>query len=61
MTNDYAHAASLPAEPADTSAPLNFEDPRTVSAGRPALHARYRLEWRYRGRPEQDMKQGEFK
>ncbi|MFC7811404.1 helix-turn-helix domain-containing protein [Streptomyces olivaceus] len=27
----------------------------------PALHARYRLEWRFRARPEQDMIQGEFR
>ncbi|MEV5600230.1 helix-turn-helix transcriptional regulator [Streptomyces sp. NPDC052299] len=27
----------------------------------PALHARYRLEWRFRARPEQDMNQGEFR
>ncbi|CAI7975086.1 hypothetical protein FRAHR75_160009 [Frankia sp. Hr75.2] len=26
-TSAYAHAASPPAEPADTSAPHNFEDP----------------------------------
>ncbi|MFK0296317.1 multiprotein-bridging factor 1 family protein [Streptomyces sp. NPDC090442] len=27
----------------------------------PALHARYRLEWRFRARPEHDMNQGEFR
>ncbi|MFB7601167.1 hypothetical protein, partial [Streptomyces sp. NPDC056160] len=30
QTSAYAHAASPPAEPADTSAPLNFEDPPTL-------------------------------
>lgn len=29
-TNAYTHAASPPAEPADTSAPLDFEDPARV-------------------------------
>jgi len=33
-TSAYAHAASPPAEPADTSAPLNFEDP--TKSGPPA-------------------------
>lgn len=33
----------------------------TWSTARPAQHARYRLEWRFRARPEQDVKQGEFK
>lgn len=27
----------------------------------PALHARYRLEWRFRARPERDTTQGEFR
>lgn len=27
----------------------------------PALHARYRLEWRFRARPEQDVNQGKFR
>ncbi|WP_380285948.1 multiprotein-bridging factor 1 family protein [Kitasatospora purpeofusca] len=27
----------------------------------PALHARYRLEWRFRARPERDTNQGEFR
>ncbi|MEU0840382.1 helix-turn-helix transcriptional regulator [Streptomyces sp. NPDC005962] len=27
----------------------------------PALHARYRLEWRFRARPEPDSEQGEFR
>ncbi|MFF2013719.1 multiprotein-bridging factor 1 family protein [Streptomyces sp. NPDC058195] len=27
----------------------------------PALHARYRLEWRFRAQPERDMDQGEFR
>ncbi|MET9917417.1 helix-turn-helix transcriptional regulator [Streptomyces sp. NPDC006435] len=31
------------------------------STSTPALHARYRLEWRFRGRTERDMIQGEFR
>ncbi len=33
----------------------------TWSTARPAQHARYRLEWRLRTRPEQDVNQEEFK
>lgn len=33
----------------------------TWSTTQPELHARYRLEWRFRARPEQDPKQGEFR
>lgn len=31
------------------------------STSTPALHARYRLEWRFRARPERDANQGEFR
>ncbi|MYR04547.1 helix-turn-helix domain-containing protein [Streptomyces sp. SID6137] len=31
------------------------------STATPALHARYRLEWRFRGRTERDMIKGEFR
>ncbi|WP_316528104.1 hypothetical protein [Kitasatospora brasiliensis] len=31
------------------------------STSTPALHARYRLEWRFRARPERDTNQGEFR
>ncbi|MFK4070563.1 hypothetical protein [Streptomyces sp. NPDC029674] len=32
----------------------------TWSTTTPALHARYRLEWRFRARSEQGMNQGDF-
>lgn len=31
------------------------------SASTPALQARYRLEWRFRARPQRDTTQGEFR
>ncbi|MFJ6139324.1 hypothetical protein [Kitasatospora sp. NPDC092286] len=31
------------------------------STSTPDLHARYRLEWRFRARPERDTIQGEFR
>lgn len=31
------------------------------STSTPALHARYRLEWRFRARPEHDVNQREFR
>lgn len=31
------------------------------STATPALRARYRLEWRFRARPERDTPQGEFR
>jgi len=33
----------------------------TWSTASPALHARYRLEWRFRARPEPDPDDGEFR
>ena len=33
----------------------------TWSTTQPVLHARYRLEWRFRARPEQDAMSGEFR
>ncbi|MEU8482303.1 hypothetical protein [Streptomyces sp. NPDC048641] len=33
----------------------------TWSTATPALHARYRLEWRFRARPERDVIPGEFR
>ncbi|MFC8520733.1 hypothetical protein [Streptomyces sp. NPDC057257] len=33
----------------------------TWSTAQPVLHARYRLEWRFRARPEQDAMSGEFR
>ncbi|MFB7601208.1 DUF1304 domain-containing protein, partial [Streptomyces sp. NPDC056160] len=38
QTSAYAHAASPPAEPADTSAPLNFEDPTKALAANQGLY-----------------------
>ncbi|MFD7055557.1 multiprotein-bridging factor 1 family protein [Streptomyces mirabilis] len=58
-TSMTAEASPLP------SAPSRREEGGmrlfTWSTARPAQHARYRLEWRFRARPEQDVNQGEFK
>ncbi|MEU6381653.1 helix-turn-helix transcriptional regulator [Streptomyces sp. NPDC046909] len=58
-TSMTAEASPLP------SAPTRREEDGnrvfTWSTTRPALHARYRLEWRFRARPEPDVNQGEFK
>jgi transcriptional regulator with XRE-family HTH domain len=58
-TSMTAEASPLPSAPArrEENAMRLF----TWSTARPALHARYRLEWRFRARPEQDVNQGEFK
>ncbi|MGW1617055.1 helix-turn-helix domain-containing protein [Streptomyces sp. NPDC002285] len=58
-TSMTAEASPLPSAPARRE-----EDGMrlfTWSTARPALHARYRLEWRFRARPEPDVNQGEFK
>ncbi|MGW2724134.1 helix-turn-helix domain-containing protein [Streptomyces sp. NPDC001492] len=58
-TSMTAEASPLPSAPGRREA--DGMRVFTWSTGRPALHARYRLEWRFRARPEQDVKQGEFK
>ncbi|MEU6460089.1 helix-turn-helix transcriptional regulator [Streptomyces sp. NPDC047065] len=57
-TSMTAEASPLPSAPArrDEDGKCLF----TWSTARPALHTRYRLEWRFRAQPGQDMTQGEF-
>lgn len=47
------------------TAPVQREDDSmrvfSWSTSAPALHARYRLEWRFRNRPEHDANQGQFR
>ncbi|MGF1426859.1 helix-turn-helix domain-containing protein [Kitasatospora sp. LaBMicrA B282] len=52
------------AAPLRTAPIRRDEDGKRVfswSTSTPALHARYRLEWRFRARPERDTSQGEFR
>ncbi|MGW4981612.1 helix-turn-helix domain-containing protein [Streptomyces mirabilis] len=58
-TSMTAEASPLPSAPSKREE--NGMRVFTWSTTRPALHARYRLEWRFRAQPEQDVNQGEFK
>ncbi|WP_309049156.1 helix-turn-helix transcriptional regulator [Streptomyces sp.] len=58
-TSMTAEASPLPSAPARREE--NGMRLFTWSTARPALHARYRLEWRFRARPEPNVNQGEFK
>ncbi|WSB58626.1 helix-turn-helix transcriptional regulator (plasmid) [Streptomyces cellulosae] len=56
MTSESSPLPSAPGRREEDGMPVF-----TWSTARPALHARYRLEWRFRARPEQDVNQQEFK